>query len=257
MKSSPAALRLLLVFLTSTAFSAPSFSAPPRPPTWEEATVSWQQYVGSCQRLEREVAAIRSGQASSAQDAAFRIRPWLEIMQGNLAGTTQDVIHPGQLARCQAIANEAQALQAQSESDARGEEMAQSEQNQRTHLNSPEYKRAAALGYRDVAGISFLKMYQDMDGEASMKSLMITVDEECGRHFRATQYVQPYVIYTVQASNGGCGEKKRVAILRSGGEPVELGDWIEQDAYYEYLGWKKLVGANGFPTEVRTLRQRR
>jgi hypothetical protein len=49
--------------------------------------------------------------------------------------------------------------------------------------------------------------------------MLITVDEICGQFFRATQYVKPYVIYTVRPSDGGCGEVKRIAVV--GGRSVE------------------------------------
>jgi hypothetical protein len=99
------------------------------------------------------------------------------------------------------------------------------EQGRIAHQNSPEYKRARSLGYSDVGDISFLKLHEDMDGEARLKTMLITVDEICGQYFRATQYVKPYVIYTVRPSDGGCGEEKRVAIV--GGRSVEKGTELE------------------------------
>lgn len=41
------------------------------------------------------------------------------------------------------------------------------EQGRIAHQNSPEYKRARSLGYSDVGDISFLKLHEDMDGEAA------------------------------------------------------------------------------------------
>jgi hypothetical protein len=67
--------------------------------------------------------------------------------------------------------------------------------------------------------------------------------------------VKPYVIYTVRPSDGGCGEVKRVAIV-GGGQP-EKGDYIDPNGEFQYMGWKKLVGADGFPTDIRVLKARR
>jgi diaminopimelate decarboxylase len=81
---------------------------------------------------------------------------------------------------------------------------------------------------------------------------MITVDFGCGRHFRAAQYVKPYVVYTVHRSDGSCGVYKYVAVL--GGETVERGDYINPKGIFQYVGWKKLAGADGFPIDVRVVK---
>jgi hypothetical protein len=48
---------------------------------------------------------------------------------------------------------------------------------------------------------------------------------------------------------------KRVAIV-GGGQP-EKGDYIDPNGEFQYMGWKKLVGADGFPTDIRVLKARR
>jgi hypothetical protein len=49
-----------------------------------------------------------------------------------------------------------------------------------------------------------------------------------------------------------CGVYKYVAVL--GGETVERGDYINQDGTFQYVGWKKLAGADGFPIDVRVVK---
>ncbi|MBA5980259.1 hypothetical protein HT737_09735, partial [Pseudomonas sp. MD195_PC81_125] len=47
----------------------------------------------------------------------------------------------------------------------------------------------------------------------------------------------------------------RIAVV--GGRSVEKGDYIDEKGEFQYLGWKKLVGADGFPTDIRVLKARR
>jgi hypothetical protein len=38
------------------------------------------------------------------------------------------------------------------------------------------------------------------------------------------------------------------------GETVERGDYIDQKGIFQYVGWKKLAGADGFPIDVRVVK---
>jgi hypothetical protein len=35
---------------------------------------------------------------------------------------------------------------------------------------------------------------------------------------------------------------------------VEKDDYIDERATFQYVGWKKLVGADGFPTDIRVVK---
>ncbi|PNG42004.1 hypothetical protein DMX02_30630 [Pseudomonas jessenii] len=50
-------------------------------------------------------------------------------------------------------------------------------------------------------------------------------------------------------------EVKRVAVV--GGRSVEQGDYIDERDELQYLGWKKLVGADGAATDIRALKAHR
>ncbi|MBP1145744.1 hypothetical protein JOE33_002667 [Pseudomonas sp. PvP027] len=122
------------------------------------------------------------------------------------------------------------------------------------HQNLPEYKQARGLGFKDVGNITFLKMYDDMVGDAELKSTLINVDQQCGKYLRATQYVEPYVIYTTAPRfNGPCGSVKKFAIRGTRG--VNSGDWINPDAQFRYVGWQKILAPNGFKIRIQALEQ--
>ena len=84
---------------------------------------------------------------------------------------------------------------------------------------------------------------------------MITVDWGCGRHFRAVRYDKPYVIYTAHPDEGSCAIYREVAVL--GGAMVERGDTIDRDTIFQYVGWKKLEGAGGFPIDIQVVKVRK
>ncbi len=84
---------------------------------------------------------------------------------------------------------------------------------------------ARSLGFADVGE---LDQHSEMDGEANLKTLMITLDWGCGRHVRAVGYVKPYVICTANPDEGGCAVCKEVAV--PGGESVDRGASIDRDA---------------------------
>ncbi|GFM77862.1 hypothetical protein PSCICM_36810 [Pseudomonas cichorii] len=117
------------------------------------------------------------------------------------------------------------------------------------YRKTPEYKHAQSMGYEDIGGIAYLKLYEDRYGEEGMKKVLYNVDAMCGKNFRAVQYSAPYVVYAMEA----CGTEKKVAIL--GTKNVSSGDFFDTEAGFEYVGWRKIVEPNGFTVEIRTLRQ--
>lgn len=243
------ALRLLCAITFACAMT-PAFAA------WKEHPEnSWKYYLANCQRMQEKMADVQSGRVSGA----FEVMGDLENSQGSMnehrPNLPPQYLASGEFAQCENVAAEADAMIARGKAEFADRMNQAAEQGRIAHQNSPEYQRARSLGYSDVGEISFLKLHEDMDGEARLKTMLITVDEVCGQYFRATQYVKPYVIYTVRPSDGGCGEEKRVAIV--GGRSVEKGDYIDERGEFQYVGWKKIVGADGFATDIRVLKARR
>nr|WP_246226473.1 hypothetical protein [Pseudomonas atagonensis] len=215
---------------------------------------SWKYYAGNCQKAQEKMADVQSGR-TTAYDVMFALESNLRTMSEHRANLAPQHLDSGEFAQCESVAAQAESTIAQGKAEFAAQMQRGVEEGRIAHQNSPEYQRARSLGFSDVGDISFLRLHEDTDGEARLKTMLITVDEVCGQHFRATQYVKPYVIYTVRPSDGGCGEVKRVAVI--GGRSVEKGDYIDEKGEFQYLGWKKLVGADGFPTDIRVLKARR
>ncbi|MCL9801769.1 hypothetical protein [Pseudomonas sp. AKS31] len=239
----------LLCAITLAAAMTPAFAA-----VQEHPENSWKYYAGNCQRVLEKMADVQSGR-TTAYDVMFALESNLRTMNEHRSNLTPNHLGSREFAECENFAGQAEAMIAQGKAEFAAKMQGAAEEGRIAHQNSPEYQRARALGYSDVGDISFLKLHEDTDGEARLKTMLITVDEICGQYFRATQYVKPYVIYTVSPSDGGCGEVKRVAVV--GGRSVEKGDYIDEKGEFQYLGWKKLVGADGFPTDIRVLKARR
>jgi hypothetical protein len=239
----------LLCAITLAAAMAPAFAA-----VQEHPENSWKYYAGNCQRVLEKMADVQSGR-TTAYDVMFALESNLRTMNEQRSNLTPNHLGSREFAQCENVAGQAEAMIAQGKAEFAAKMQGAAEEGRIAHQNSPAYQRARALGYSDVGDISFLKLHEDTDGEARLKTMLITVDEICGQYFRATQYVKPYVIYTVRSSDGGCGEVKRVAVV--GGRSVEKGDYIDEKGEFQYLGWKKLVGADGFPTDIRVLKARR
>jgi len=241
-------LRLLCAITLAVAM-APAVAA-----VQEHPENSWKYYAGNCQRVQEKMADVQSGR-TTAYDVMFALESNLRTMNEHRSNLTPDHLGSQEFAQCENVMAQADGMIAQGKAEFVAKMQGAAEEGRIAHQNSPAYQRARALGYSDVGDISFLKLHEDTDGEARLKTMLITVDEICGQYFRATQYVKPYVIYTVRPSDGGCGEVKRVAVV--GGRSVEKGDYIDERGEFEYLGWKKLVGADGFPTDIRVLKARR
>ncbi|VVQ31799.1 hypothetical protein [Pseudomonas fluorescens] len=235
----------LLCAITLAAAMTPAFAA-----VQEHPENSWKYYAGNCQRVQEKMADVQSGR-TTAYDVMFALESNLQTMNEQRSNLTPNHLGSREFAQCENVAGQADAMVAQGKAEFAARMQGAAEEGRIAHQNSPAYQRARALGYSDVGDISFLKLHEDTDGEARLKTMLITVDEICGQYFRATQYVKPYVIYTVRPSDGGCGEVKRVAVV--GGRSVEKGDYIDEKGEFQYLGWKKLVGADGFPTDIRVL----
>lgn len=239
----------LLCAITLAGVIPPAFAA-----VQEHPENSWKYYAGNCQRVQEKMADVQSGR-TTAYDVMFALESNLQTMNEQRSNLTPNHLGSREFAQCENVAGQAEAMIAQGKAEFAAKMQGAAEEGRIAHQNSPAYQRARALGYSDVGDISFLKLHEDTDGEARLKTMLITVDEICGQYFRATQYVKPYVIYTVRSSDGGCGEVKRVAVV--GGRSVEKGDYIDEKGEFQYLGWKKLVGADGFPTDIRVLKVRR
>ena len=240
--------RLLGAFLFAIAMT-PAFAG------WDETPeVAWKGYLSDCQGFQQVVNNVQNGVMTTRQalNRVDSLNHTLYVHRDHLA---QANLASPEYARCENVIAQAFEIRNKEEEVLVAELQQQYFKDQAEHQESPEYKRARALGFSDVGGLGKLKELaedSETDGEDYLKTLMITVDWGCGRHFRAVQYVKPYVIYTAHPDEGNCAIYKGVAVL--GGEMVERGDTIDQDAVFQYVGWKKLEGPGGFPIDIRVVK---
>jgi len=222
---------------------AAEWSEPP-----EEAR---QAYLSDCQQLQRAVTEVQSGR-QTLKDVLPTIQMYLRTFTVHRDNLPQSNLGSPDYAQCESVFPLAKEIAIQGgieASEALDEHFRQAETE---HLNSSDYKRARSLGFTDVGEIGQLDRHAELDGEDNLKTLMIKVDAGCGRHFRAAKYVEPYVIYTVGPSDGICAINRNVAVL--GGKEVEWGDYIDEKATFQYVGWKKLPGEDGFPLNIRVVK---
>ena len=228
----------LLCAITLAAAMTPAFAA-----VQEHPENSWKYYAGNCQRVQEKMADVQSGR-TTAYDVMFALESNLQTMNEQRSNLTPNHLGSREFAQCENVAGQAEAMIAQGKAEFAAKMQGAAEEGRIAHQNSPAYQRARALGYSDVGDISFLKLHEDTDGEARLKTMLITVDEICGQYFRATQYVKPYVIYTVRPSDGGCGEVKRVAVV--GGRSVEKGDTLMRRASFSIWAGRSLLALMDF-----------
>jgi hypothetical protein len=225
---------------------------------WDETPeVAWKGYLADCQSFQEVVNRVQSGVMTSRQamNRVDSLNHTLYVHRDHLAPAS--LVSP-EYTRCETIIAQAFEIRNKEEPILVAELQEQYYKAQAEHQKSPEYKRARALGFKDVGGIGKLKELaeeSETDGEAYLKTLMLTVDWKCGRHFRAVQYVKPYVVYVVGPNSGSCAVYKEVAVL--GGPMVERGDPIDEDLIFQYVGWKTLKGAGGFPIKIRVVKVRK
>lgn len=245
---------MLTVAPASRLFCAITFAVVMTPAfaDWEESPeYAWKTYLSDCQQLQRDVTDVQNGR-KMAMDVLPNIQGFLRTITVHRKNLAQPSLSSPDYVRCENVVSQAKDTVAKGSAE-NDEAMDQHfRQAQTEHLNSPEYKRARSLGFTDVGEIGDLDQHAELDGEANLKTLMLTVDFGCGRHFRAAHYVKPYVVYTVHRSDGSCGVYKHVAVL--GGEKVERGDFIDEEGIFQYVGWKKLPSADGFPIDVRVVK---
>ncbi len=225
---------------------------------WDETPeVAWKGYLSDCQGFQDVVNKVQSATMTTRQamNRVDSLNHTLYVHRDHLA---QASLASPEYARCENVIAQAFEIRNKEEPVLVAELQEQYFKAQAEHEKSPEYKRARALGFSDVGGIGKLKELaeeSETDGEAYLKTLMITVDWQCGRHLRAVQYVKPYVVYVVGPNSGSCAVYKEVAVL--GGAMVERGDPIDEDLIFQYVGWKKLKGAGGFPINIRVVKVRK
>lgn len=129
----------------------------------------------------------------------------------------------------------------------------------RQHEASPLYKKALELGYRDYGWLVMLYSYYKDVGDAELRKWIILVDSDCGRHYQATQYVKPYVVYAPRYNKYTCNnsidEREIVAVLPPDGVTVNRGEYIDRNSYYVFSGLLEGKGTDGFPIKLPLLKQ--
>jgi len=241
--------RLLGAFLLAIVMT-PAFAA-------DTAEVAWKGYLSDCDHFQQLVNNVQNG-TLTAREAMLRIDSLMRPVFLHRQHLTQANLASADYARCENVIAQATEIW-NNEHNVQDKEILQKAlKAEAEHLESPEYRRARAMGFSDVGELGKLHEIaedSDMDGEAYLKTLMITVDWGCGRHFRAVRYVKPYVIYNTHPDEGSCAIYREVAVL--GGAMVERGDTIDRNAIFQYVGWKRLEGPGGFPVDIQVVKIRK
>ncbi|MFL1528443.1 hypothetical protein [Pseudomonas sp. O230] len=216
----------------------------------ETPTYAWDGYLSDCQKFLQVVAEVQAGR-QTPKEATPAIKAYLSTFELHRSYLSQSSLGSPEYARCESGVPIAKEIADKGEIEYSKDVDEYLAQAQTKHLASPAYKRARSLGFTDVGEIGQLDRHAEADGEANLKTLMIRVDSGCGGNFRAAKYVKPYVIYTV-GPDDGCGINRNVAVL--GGKVPEWGEYIDDEVVYQYVGWKKLPGQDGFPVNIRVVK---
>jgi hypothetical protein len=125
------------------------------------------------------------------------------------------------------------------------------------HKSSFLYKKAKELGFDDYGWLGAMSMYYKEGGERKLKKMLLLVDEDCGRYFRAVQRVGEYVIYRPNMSvNNTCGGREMVAVIPASGVRVSRLKYIEEDCcYYVFQELSDAKMDDGFTTRLPVLKQ--
>lgn len=258
MPLAPSAKCILLALVTS-AVSPVGVAKPYTESDKHDAYSPYSLYIAHCKATQEAVDFL---EAKKDPPEPRQVINSLNITYYSLSADNYTPAEMGvsaeELARCNATFAKADAWRKRANATLAAAEAIENKKQEKadliTHQSSPEYKQARAMGFKDVGNITFVKMYDDMLGDAKVKSMLINVDQQCGKYLRATQYVEPYVIYTTAARfNGPCGSVKKFAIKGTHG--VNSGDWINPDAQFKYIGWQKILAPNGFQVRMQALEQ--
>lgn len=218
---------------------------------------NWGFYIDSCNRLDEAMNTVQN-QINSKSDVLFSngIKFNLERMEDSINNVLQTDINQSVYQRCIEKSEKGKKLLLASDSYERTIEIEQDNINRKEHENSEIYKKALALGFTDYGWISNIQSYYREIGDAKLRKWLLVVDSDCGEFFQATQYVKPYIIYSVKASrNTACSGKEIVAVLPYNGVLVERGEYIDQDSYYVYRGVLKGKVDDGFPIKLLSVKQ--
>ena len=153
----------------------------------EHPQASWDYYLANCQRMQETIADVQSGRVSAAYALTSGLQDSLASMNERRLNLLPQHLDSSEYAHCENVAAHAEATLAQGKAEFAAQMQRGVEEGRIAHQNSPAYQRARSLGYSDVGDISFLKLHEDTDCEARLKTMLITVDEICGQYFRATQ----------------------------------------------------------------------
>lgn len=217
----------------------------------------WGFYLDSCEKLDEAMAKVRS-QINEKSDVVFSngIKFNLERMEGSLAKVAANDKDRERFEKCNEKVEKARALLSQAESYEKAVDKRQRKEARKEHEASPLYKKALELGYKDFGWLAALHSYYKEVGEEDLRKWIIVVDSDCGRHYQATQYVKPYVVYAARRSQyNTCSGRERVAVLPSDGASVNRGEYIDRDSYYVFAGILEGKGTDGFPIKLPLLKQ--
>lgn len=217
----------------------------------------WGFYLDSCEKLDEAMAKVR-GQINEKSDVVFSngIKFNLERMEGSLAKVAAKDKDQASFAKCREKTVKARELLSQAESYEKSVDEKQRKEARKEHEASPVYKKALELGYKDFGWLAALHSYYKEVGDDELRKWIIVVDSDCGRHYQATQYVKPYVVYTARRSQyNTCSGRERVAVLPPDGVSVNRGEYIDRDSYYVFAGLLEGKGTDGFPIKLPLLKQ--
>lgn len=247
------AVPVLVCMLASTIW-LPSASAD----SLYSSVENWRFYLDSCRQLDEAMGTVRK-QIDNKANVVFSngIQGNIESMDDAIKYVKDKDKISRKYIECQQKSKRAQGLFAEAEAYDKLLQEQQSQEARRSHEDSPIFKKALELGFDDYGWLAALESDFREVGQERLKKWMILVDSDCGRHYEATQYVKPYVIYKAYRSyyNLCSSRETPIAVLPSEGVTVNRGDYIDKNSYYVFAGVLEGKGTDGFPIEIPLLKQ--
>ena len=124
------------------------------------------------------------------------------------------------------------------------------------HKSSFLYKKAKELGFDDYGWIAAMADYYKTGGERKLKKMLLLVDSDCGRYYRAVQRVGDFVIYRPNMNTtNSCGGREVVAVIPAKDIAVSKGKYIDDSCYYVFQEISNANMSDGFTSKIPVVKQ--
>ncbi len=217
----------------------------------------WGFYLDSCHNVDKDAVIVQQQLDEKSPEISYGdIKFDINRMSTSIPKLSKKSIKKTEFHTCQIKLKHAKNLIAEAKIHEKELEKARQKVARQRHMNSPLYKKALELGFQDYGWLGALSDDYKQFGEKRLEHWIIYIDYDCGKYFRAIQYLKPYVIYA--AVNGGyhtCSYRGPIAVLPISGTKIDRGKLIDRNSYYIYEGVIKTEDSDGFPIKVPVLKQ--